>query len=55
MNPILTTVGAVAAVAKVASTAYYYAEYFGVFNREAKVEAGTRSEEVAENQSVDVG
>nr|GMC92306.1 polyadenylate-binding protein 2-like [Ipomoea batatas] len=44
-----------AAVAKVASTAYYYAEHFGVFNREAKGEAETRSVEVAENQSANVG
>nr|GMD16567.1 polyadenylate-binding protein 2 [Ipomoea batatas] len=55
MNQMLTTVGAVAAVAKVASTAYHYAENFGVFSREAKVEAETRSVEVAENQSADVG
>nr|GMD17541.1 polyadenylate-binding protein 8-like [Ipomoea batatas] len=51
MNQMLSTVGAMAAVAKVASTAYYYAEHFGVFNREAKGEAETRSVEVAENQS----
>nr|GMD18082.1 polyadenylate-binding protein 2-like [Ipomoea batatas] len=52
---MLSTVGAMAAVAKAASTAYYYAEHFGVFNREAKGEAETRSVEVAENQSADVG
>nr|GMD18068.1 polyadenylate-binding protein 2-like [Ipomoea batatas] len=55
MNQMLSTVGAMAAVAKVASTAYYYAEHFGVFNREAKGEAEARSVEVAENQSADVG
>nr|GMD18342.1 polyadenylate-binding protein 2-like [Ipomoea batatas] len=56
MNPILTTVGAVAAVAKVASTAYYYAEHFGVLNRESKADqAETRSVEAAEKQSADVG
>nr|GMD18075.1 polyadenylate-binding protein 2-like isoform X1 [Ipomoea batatas] len=55
MNQMLTTVGAVAAVAKVASTAYHYAENFGVFSREEKVEAETRSVEVAENQSAGVG
>nr|GMC92311.1 polyadenylate-binding protein 2-like [Ipomoea batatas] len=52
---MLSTVGAMAAVAKAASTAYYYAEHFGVFNREAKGEAETRSVEVAENQSANVG
>nr|GMD13233.1 uncharacterized protein LOC109160086 isoform X6 [Ipomoea batatas]GMD16570.1 uncharacterized protein LOC109160086 isoform X6 [Ipomoea batatas]GMD16571.1 uncharacterized protein LOC109160086 isoform X6 [Ipomoea batatas]GMD20778.1 uncharacterized protein LOC109160086 isoform X6 [Ipomoea batatas] len=55
MNLMLSTVAAMAAVAKAASTAYYYAEHFGVFNREAKGEAETRSVEVAVNQSADVG
>ncbi|XP_019163775.1 PREDICTED: uncharacterized protein LOC109160086 isoform X6 [Ipomoea nil] len=52
MNLMLTTVGAMAAVAKVA---YDCADHFEVFNRKAKGEAETRSVEVAENQSADVG